>query len=341
MPETRKTAKSKEDPKEEPGGAAAAPAGMVPGESTEMFAIRLLHSAFADADARRAAEAQAAADRQQQHEKMMAALYAQIADKLAAPAGVGTAGGPPAAAGPPGGPPPSGVPGVGVKAFDISHVDALPSGAQFQEFHLWKEAWGANGKRHKLHMFPREEQVFAFMQAAGAHAVHVLKFHFKVDPEDAAVTVPVLMSHLEGYFRANQSTTVAGVKFTERFQRVSEPFDEFRFALDELAADAELCGHCGDRRMVEQIIAGLSDQELKTELLRVRKPTLEYVVETCRAYEAAARDSSVGGRSRAREGTVSAVQGRMAYKERQRDEIAARAKGKCLTCGGREHSTLR
>lgn len=47
MPETRKTAKGKEEPKAEPGAAAAVPPiGMVPGESPEMYAIRLMQTSF-------------------------------------------------------------------------------------------------------------------------------------------------------------------------------------------------------------------------------------------------------------------------------------------------------
>lgn len=225
------------------------------------------------------------------------------------------------------------------KAFDISHLEEIPSGARFRDFRLWREAWEANGKRHKLHLFGREEQVYAFLQAAGTRAARVLKFHFKVDPDHVDTSVDRMTRLLEDYYRASQSETVAGVRFAQRAQRPGESFDDFRFALDELAADAEFCGHCEDRRLAEQLIAGLEDGEVRAELLRLRKPSVDQVVELCRAHEVAARENKVTVRGSLRDGAVvDAVRARTAYKERQRDEMAAKTKGKCSSCGGREHA---
>ena len=338
--ETRKgSAKGAAKPKDEEGGLEA-----IPGESAEMHAIRFLHSNFA-------LEQQRARD----HEARMAALFNQISDKLSGPQG----GGPPVV--PPVVPPHQ---GTGVKAFDVSRLEELPSSAKFRQFRLWRDAWIANGKCHKLRLFTREEQVFAFLHAAGVHAAHVLEVHFHIDASADTTTVDVLLARLEAYYRANESVTVDGVRFAERVQAAGETFDDFRFALAELAKDAELCTHCGDRRMLEQLIVGLRDKEARRELLRLKAPTLEDVVDLCRSYEAAERDSAsvpAGRWSRtgsaelveavlapvaAQDWEVGAVQGRSAYKERQREEEAALVAGpvrdggarpaRCQACGQRE-----
>lgn len=360
MPETRKGAKLKEE--------SEAPPGHVAGESPEMAAIRLLHASFtreqqraddrrADAERRRVIAEQEAADRQaaadqarRDHELKMAALYADIAAKLGAQ-------GPPvapvgAAAGPPGG----GGAGPGVtevKAFDIRQLDPIPAGAKFREFRLWRDAWEANGKCHKLHLFAREEQVYAFLQAVGVHAANVLKVHCRMEPGDDATTVAAMLAALQRYFRANQSITVDGVRFTERFQQPGERFDEFWFAVNELAKDAELCGQCEDRRLREQLVRGMRDQDAKKELLRHKALTLEVVVDVARAYEAAIADSTGGLAGRDGGGGAHEVDVvRSAYKERQRDEVAARAaatpvapaagppavRAKCGFCTKREHA---
>lgn len=173
-------------------------------------------------------------------------------------------------------------------------------------------------------------------------------------PSEATTTVAVLLARLQEYYRGNQSITVDGVRFAERFQRPGERFDEFRFAVDELAKDVELCEHCEDRRLREQLVLGLRGQEVKRELLRHKALTLDVVVDICRSYEAAAADAVVGvrdgrhgyggGRALADEG-VDAI--RTAYKERQRDTVAARtgqvpaavpqSSARCRYCTNREH----
>ena len=340
MPETRKAAAGaakKEESEELPGHVAR--------ESPEMAAIRLLHASFvleqqraddrrADADRRRvlaeqeAAYRRAAADAaRRDHELKMAAMYADIAAKLQV---VGTAAvvpGAPAGV-PPGAPPgPDGPVITGVKAFDISKLDPLPASAKFRDFRLWRDAWEANGNCHKLRLFTRVEQVFTFLQAVGVHAAHVLKVHFWLKPDDDTTTVAVMLAWLQEYYRANRSITVDGVRFAERFQRAGERFYEFRFALDELAKDAELCEHCEDRRIREQLVLGMRDQEVKRELLRHKALTLDVVVDMARSYEAAAANSAVGAAGVRRNlGELAGVDAvRTAYKERQREEVAAKA----------------
>ena len=177
------------------------------------------------------------------------------------------------------------------KSFNISTLPKLSDEADYREFCQWKKQWEVNAKVHGLENFPRSIQVFSCGSAMGSKGMDIVEQACGINMDDEDVTVDGMLQAMQGYFREMRSLTVDRLQFHQRKQGPAESFDQFRFALNQMAEDAELCPHCRDTQIVTQIMAGTRDEKAQNELLRERPfPTLERTVTVCRSTEIAAKN---------------------------------------------------
>ncbi len=182
-------------------------------------------------------------------------------------------------------------PGRGNRIFDYSKIEAIPEDAEYHDFRVWRERWDANAKNKTIELFSRDEQVTALMDAIGHAAAGIVKSYTSVDLTDPETTVEDVLNALRQHYRQNRSIIADGVDFRKRMQGDMESFTKFRCALDELADDAELCKHCRERQIVEQIIVGINDDIVKDKLLEIDPyPTLEQAVKICHKAEIASKN---------------------------------------------------
>ncbi len=234
---------------------------------------------------------------------------------------------------------PSRNPGRGNRIFDYSKIEAIPEDAEYHDFRVWRERWDANAKNKTMELFSRDEQVTALMDAIGHAAAGIVKSYTSVDLSSPDTTVEQILNALREYYRKNRSIIADGVDFRKRTQGDNESFTKFRCALDELADDAELCNHCRERQIVEQIIVGIRDDTVKDKLLEIDPyPTLEEAVKICHKAEIASKNRKcIDARKE-----VCKVSSYKKNKQRDRSESRNRHNSRdrnfgCKYCGGDKH----
>ncbi len=227
------------------------------------------------------------------------------------------------------------------RSFNITALDPLPKDAQLQDFRDWREAWDNNAGHHNLEAFPRKQQVNALLTAIGPHASRIIRFHCKLAKEDNGTTVPLILDQLNEYYRERRNIALDRVNFHQRRQGPDEDFDQFQFALLEMAEDAALCSHCvhcREDQIVTQIIVGCSDEKAKGDLLQERPfPTLAKAIQICQASEVASKnkqsleDTGVNRVSAYRKD-------KNQYKNKgSHENLHDSRKNKCQYCGGTFH----
>ncbi|QQP40414.1 Uncharacterized protein FKW44_014440 [Caligus rogercresseyi] len=70
-----------------------------------------------------------------------------------------------------------------------------------------------------------------------------------MDLEDEGTTVTLILDNLQAYYRSQRNLTVDRVNFVQRKQGPHETFDQFRFALADMADDAELAKRAAKNRL--------------------------------------------------------------------------------------------
>ena len=152
------------------------------------------------------------------------------------------------------------------RAPNLSALSPIPQDVSFKGFRDWRRMWNNNAQVYALHTFPRHVQVYSVVTAMGQHAANIVQTHFNVNLDAAETTVEGILDQLQTYYRAQRSVAIDRVAFHARKQGQNERFDKFRFALVDLAEDAQLCEHCRDTQLVTQIIVGTSDEEARRAL---------------------------------------------------------------------------
>ncbi|QQP40606.1 Uncharacterized protein FKW44_014714, partial [Caligus rogercresseyi] len=175
-----------------------------------------------------------------------------------------------------------------LKAFNFSALSEVDQDISLRGFKEWRKKWESNGKLFNLTSFSRDIQVHSLLTAIGAHAGRIIVTHYAMDLEDEGTTVTLILDNLQAYYRSQRNLTVDRVNFVRRKQGPHETFDQFRFALADMADDAELCQTCREEQIVTRIIAGITDEKARCDLLKEREfPTLERAVTVCLASEVA------------------------------------------------------
>jgi len=172
------------------------------------------------------------------------------------------------------------------REFDISCIEEIGKDTDFVALKNWIRKWRNNAKRKSLDKYPRRDQVYSLLTAMGGHAANVLEVKYRLDMEDSATTVELMLQCLEKYYRSKRNIAVDEVAFCQRKQAPHESFDSFWFALSELADNADICQHCKDHQIVRQIIVGIEDNGTRQRLLREKPfPSLERAINICQARE--------------------------------------------------------
>ena len=110
--------------------------------------------------------------------------------------------------------------------------------------------------------------------------------------QDSTKTCDEMLQDIKAHIRSNRNIQIDKVSFEKRTQAPGELFDDYLVAIRKMARNADLCKHCLDDRLLTKILAGLSDQETREELLaKVPTPKLEEAITFARSKEAARRSN--------------------------------------------------
>ena len=109
---------------------------------------------------------------------------------------------------------------------------------------------------------------------------------------DSTKTCVEILKDIKAHIRSNRNIQIDKVSFEKRTQKQGESFDDYLVAIRKMARNADLCNECLDDRLLTKIMAGLSDQETREELLaKVPTPKLEEAITFARSKEAARRSN--------------------------------------------------
>ena len=110
--------------------------------------------------------------------------------------------------------------------------------------------------------------------------------------QDSTKTCEEMLQDIKAHIRSNRNIQIDKVSFEKRTQKQGELFDDYLVSIRKMARNADLCKHCLDDRLLTKIMAGLSDQETREELLaKVPTPKLEEAITFARSKEAARRSN--------------------------------------------------
>ena len=110
--------------------------------------------------------------------------------------------------------------------------------------------------------------------------------------QDSTKTCEEMLQDIKAHIRSNRNIQIDKVSFEKRTQKQGESFDDYLVSIRKMARNADLCKHCLDDRLLTKIMAGLSDQETREELLaKVPTPKLEEAITFARSKEAARRSN--------------------------------------------------
>ena len=85
--------------------------------------------------------------------------------------------------------------------------------------------------------------------------------------DDSALSVNEMIEKIREWLREQRNIVRDKVAFQERKQKEGESFNKFFVALNDIAANCNLCKYCSDDRFITSIIAGVCDPVLREKLL--------------------------------------------------------------------------
>lgn len=161
------------------------------------------------------------------------------------------------------------------KCMDVTGNLAVNWKKWRQGFELYMVASGANTKEEPI-------KVALLLHLVGEDAVQIYNTLDMTTAERASYSTT--MEKMQNYFVPKTNISVESYKFNVRVQGPSETFDNFVADLRKLSASCEF-GSLRDRLIMDKIVQGVYDQQLKTSLLREQSLTLEKAINMGRAAE--------------------------------------------------------
>lgn len=166
----------------------------------------------------------------------------------------------------------------------------LDTDVSYSKFRIWRTSWEDYSKLQKLEQLPIDIQQADLRSCFTEN----MKMHIKcaIDITDSNSTVDNILDQIQEYLRKKRNITLDHVAFEERRQEDGEQFDDFYVDLKRIAEESELCGNCVEKRLTTKIISGVRCPELRQKLLILTPfPSLKEVVDICRSFETANKDS--------------------------------------------------
>ena len=158
------------------------------------------------------------------------------------------------------------------------------------DFKAWRSQWDAYLSLSGLDKQSQAKQVQALTLCFSRETVTIVDNLGLTDTQkgNAKQIVTAIQRYVEG--QINES--VERRNFHRRVQQAGETFDDFLVSLRELAKTCNFCSdQCTQKNIRDQVIEGLLDGDIAEELLKEKDLSLDKTITTCRAQEAAKKNS--------------------------------------------------
>jgi len=115
---------------------------------------------------------------------------------------------------------------------------------------------------------------------------------FKFDTPYEERTVKQILDAFEEFVVGQVNETLERYKFGKRFQAEGESFSKFLTDLRRLIKTCGYCATCEPSILRDRIIVGLRNEDIREDLLKESKLTLNQCIDICKAGEAATTHKS-------------------------------------------------
>ena len=173
----------------------------------------------------------------------------------------------------------------------ISLPDKLPVDANVAVFKAWKRKWDDYVVLTDLNTHPQGKQMAQLRQALSDGIQNVIRHNLLI-PDDTNRPLGEVLAEVESYVKSHSNQAARRLAFNRCKQDHGEDFDNFTARARQAAIDADLCTTCSDTRILDQIICGVTDDELRTQLLTRQEDSLEEAIKFARNYLVARKTST-------------------------------------------------
>ena len=170
----------------------------------------------------------------------------------------------------------------------------LAPDASLAVFKSWKRCWDDFTLVNKLDLATQQEQLAYLRQAITSDMECVLTHSLDV-PQDTDAPITEVIKKIEDYIKQQDNPALRRYAFAHCRQDEGETFDRFYTRLKQLAVDADItcCAKGFEMRIIDGIINGIADEELRAELLSKKADcSVEEHVSHARSFLAARKTSS-------------------------------------------------
>jgi len=144
---------------------------------------------------------------------------------------------------------------------------------------------------HRWRQWTRKLQIAQLQNCLGDDALKLLD-GFKFDTPNEERTVKEVLDAFEEYVIGQVNETLERYKFGKRCQAEGESFSKFLADLRRLIKSCGYCSSCESSILRDRIVIGVRDEDIRENLLKESKLTLNQCIDICKAGEAATSHKS-------------------------------------------------
>ena len=116
---------------------------------------------------------------------------------------------------------------------------------------------------------------------------------FQFNTDENAKTVSEIIDKYEAFTIGEVNETYERFMFNKCCQEDGEKFDHFYSDLRSLIKTCGYCDNCNESMLRDRIVFGVRERTVQTDLLKVRKLTLDRCIDICKASENASAQNRV------------------------------------------------
>ena len=137
---------------------------------------------------------------------------------------------------------------------------------------------------HRWRQWTRKLQIAQLQNCLGDDALKLLD-GFKFDTPNEERTVKEVLDAFEEYVIGQVNETLERYKFGKRCQAEGESFSKFLANLRRLIKSCGYCSSCESSILRDRIVIGVRDEDIRENLLKESKLTLNQCIDICKAGE--------------------------------------------------------
>ena len=174
----------------------------------------------------------------------------------------------------------------------VKQPPLLEHDVDLSTFNAWRQSFNDWATATQVVDEPRDVYISHLRSLMSLKMKATLEHSIGIDA-NTQLDVPGILDALYQHIRATRSVAVDLVEFERRVQGRNEKFDDFFVSLKKLSQNAAIPHCCRNNRLLNRLMAGCYDSEVRQELMRkYDRIELPQAVEICRSKESSKQCAS-------------------------------------------------